>query len=391
MYMRELPESIVPDPLAAEFATLVSTLGQSLPTSPSSLPQQPILSPSFIASAALLTHRLPPANFHLLKALCAHLARIDANSLINKMNISNLGVIFCPTLGVSSVLFRCFVTENTAVFGNGPPVILDNLGCAITTSDDLARSKSPSVGIVGGKVAAISAVANARNHTQVSESSAKSLPSSFRGRGNSIGASPFHRFEDQDPVVATSPASLSAPKRTPVSARSSPTKGYFNTDHTSGSGSQLVSSTSTSSSSTNTTSSSSSVSASSGSLSSHASVGSLTSPNLPSSTANPTTTSTTNGLLAIDLIDKQTGSRNLAVLNVALREDQDRVRRARPRGMSASEEPDRWRREMIREREARAKAKEEAGVTTGMSGPVRSLARARAASAAAAGTMTTGA
>ncbi|PKY42987.1 hypothetical protein RhiirA4_304322, partial [Rhizophagus irregularis] len=63
-----------------------------------------------------IVSRLPPQNFYLLRALCSHLSLVNRKSEINKMNISNLGVVFCPSLGIGSILFKTLVEHIDVVF-----------------------------------------------------------------------------------------------------------------------------------------------------------------------------------------------------------------------------------------------------------------------------------
>ncbi|RKP07240.1 hypothetical protein THASP1DRAFT_30944 [Thamnocephalis sphaerospora] len=56
-----------------------------------------------------IADRLPMANRHVLHWLGCHLRRVAAQCERNKMTLSNLGLIFCPTLGISSLLFRMLV------------------------------------------------------------------------------------------------------------------------------------------------------------------------------------------------------------------------------------------------------------------------------------------
>ncbi|KAJ1926382.1 hypothetical protein IWQ60_003826, partial [Tieghemiomyces parasiticus] len=65
---------------------------------------------------AWVAQRLPDANYYLFHWLCRHLARLDYYSDINKMTLSNLGLIFCPTLRVKSYVFRAFITQSDVVF-----------------------------------------------------------------------------------------------------------------------------------------------------------------------------------------------------------------------------------------------------------------------------------
>ncbi|KAI0220639.1 hypothetical protein L0F63_005668 [Massospora cicadina] len=64
----------------------------------------------------LLVRDIPDPNYYALHWLTRHLARVDQNSSTNKMNTSNLGMIFCPTLGNTANLFRIFVTYNLLIF-----------------------------------------------------------------------------------------------------------------------------------------------------------------------------------------------------------------------------------------------------------------------------------
>ncbi|KAI0220638.1 Rho GTPase-activating protein, partial [Massospora cicadina] len=64
----------------------------------------------------LLVRDIPDPNYYALHWLTRHLARVDQNSSTNKMNTSNLGMIFCPTLGITANLFRIFVTYNLLIF-----------------------------------------------------------------------------------------------------------------------------------------------------------------------------------------------------------------------------------------------------------------------------------
>ncbi|KAK9768176.1 hypothetical protein K7432_001420 [Basidiobolus ranarum] len=65
---------------------------------------------------ALVAECLPEPNYYLLHWLMSHLARLDFYNAENKMTVSNLGLIFCPTLLISSVLFTAFVNHVGVVF-----------------------------------------------------------------------------------------------------------------------------------------------------------------------------------------------------------------------------------------------------------------------------------
>ncbi|KAF9316637.1 hypothetical protein BG003_001717, partial [Podila horticola] len=49
---------------------------------------------------------MPLENYILLGTLCRHLSNLADYESCTKMNISNLGLIFCPTLQIGSVLFK---------------------------------------------------------------------------------------------------------------------------------------------------------------------------------------------------------------------------------------------------------------------------------------------
>lgn len=51
-------------------------------------------------------YRLPLENYIILGTLCQHLSNLADYEGSTKMNISNLGLIFCPTLQIGSVLFK---------------------------------------------------------------------------------------------------------------------------------------------------------------------------------------------------------------------------------------------------------------------------------------------
>lgn len=53
--------------------------------------------------------RLPHTNYVVLSFLCQHLSKIASHSEKTKMTVSNLGVVFAPTLSIGSVLFRALL------------------------------------------------------------------------------------------------------------------------------------------------------------------------------------------------------------------------------------------------------------------------------------------
>lgn len=55
--------------------------------------------------------RLPPYNYYMLYSLTAHLSNVARHSEQNKMNLSNLGLIFCSTLRMDRFIFNWLVSD----------------------------------------------------------------------------------------------------------------------------------------------------------------------------------------------------------------------------------------------------------------------------------------
>ncbi|OMH81543.1 putative Rho-type GTPase-activating protein 2 [Zancudomyces culisetae] len=157
MYLRDLPESLLTNALAAQFRQLeqahpvattkeeneinhhnakfeeLGLLSQMLnaanPASPSpACSELPAADYSFIKTRsewrvelAKLMARLPPANYALLEWISRHLARVNFYSKINKMTLSNLTLIFCATLRISTRILYTLVLHTDVVFPPKPP------------------------------------------------------------------------------------------------------------------------------------------------------------------------------------------------------------------------------------------------------------------------------
>ena len=75
-----------------------------------------------------VTARLPERNRWMLRVLGKHLATVSANSDRNKMTIGNLGLLFCPTLGIGSMLFGLWIRHwNTLFPVHWPENVLGNV------------------------------------------------------------------------------------------------------------------------------------------------------------------------------------------------------------------------------------------------------------------------
>ncbi|KAF9386487.1 hypothetical protein CPB97_003661 [Podila verticillata] len=100
LYLRELPTPLLPAFLLEQFQSVITTDRHICHT----------------LRGILI--RLPRHNYVVLSFLCHHLSRIAAHSEKTKMNVSNLGVVFAPTLSIGSILFRALLggyydTEDT--------------------------------------------------------------------------------------------------------------------------------------------------------------------------------------------------------------------------------------------------------------------------------------
>ena len=104
LYLRELPSTVLTRELHLEFLKVLDLEDKS----------------KKIAAYNLLVHRLPKANWALLRALSAFLISIINNSDINKMSVRNVGIVFSPTLNIPAPVFAMFLNEFDAIFGEEP-------------------------------------------------------------------------------------------------------------------------------------------------------------------------------------------------------------------------------------------------------------------------------
>ncbi|CAG8622626.1 23916_t:CDS:1 [Racocetra persica] len=70
-----------------------------------------------------LVSSLPSANYTLLRVLTDHLIRIVRNSEINKMTLRNIGMTFCPTLGIPPGVLNFFITEFDHIFTDSVGIV----------------------------------------------------------------------------------------------------------------------------------------------------------------------------------------------------------------------------------------------------------------------------
>ncbi|KAF9086562.1 hypothetical protein BGX23_008785 [Mortierella sp. AD031] len=91
LYLRELPSPLLPPILLEQFQSLLTTDRHICHT----------------LRGILI--RLPRPNYVVLSYLCHHLSKIASHSDKTKMTVSNLGVVFAPTLSIGSVLFKALL------------------------------------------------------------------------------------------------------------------------------------------------------------------------------------------------------------------------------------------------------------------------------------------
>ncbi|KAL8939755.1 MAG: hypothetical protein Q9211_002591, partial [Gyalolechia sp. 1 TL-2023] len=103
LYLRELPSTVLTRELHLDFLSVLELDSR----------------PRKIAAYNILVHRLPKANWTLIRALSAFLINIVNSSDVNKMSVRNVGIVFSPTLNIPAPVFSMFLTEFDAIFGDG--------------------------------------------------------------------------------------------------------------------------------------------------------------------------------------------------------------------------------------------------------------------------------
>ncbi|KAL9014715.1 MAG: hypothetical protein Q9173_000638 [Seirophora scorigena] len=101
LYLRELPSIVLTRELHLEFLAVLDLDSK----------------PKKIAAYSMLVHRLPKANWTLIRALSSFLIGIVNNSEVNKMSVRNVGIVFSPTLNIPAPIFSMFLMEFDAIFG----------------------------------------------------------------------------------------------------------------------------------------------------------------------------------------------------------------------------------------------------------------------------------
>ncbi|KAF1941419.1 Rho GAP domain-containing protein [Clathrospora elynae] len=101
LYLRELPASVLTRELHLDFLKVLDMDERS----------------KKIQTFNVLVHKLPKANFELLRHLSSFLIEIVDNSGVNKMTVRNVGIVFAPTLNIPAPLISFFLTDYPDIFG----------------------------------------------------------------------------------------------------------------------------------------------------------------------------------------------------------------------------------------------------------------------------------
>ncbi|WFC97465.1 hypothetical protein MYAM1_000179 [Malassezia yamatoensis] len=161
MYLRELPERLIPVEIAGELDRIVAECYASdrLSSEPSSVSSNPTpssdneLRPAeacvwderaadlLVTHVAPLMHRIPSAQWFLLRELAEHLGVLIEPSTVvrTKMPLSNLTLVLAPTLQVSGLVFMALVQHRSRLFTEATLPTLDS----VSAEAGLSRSFSP--------------------------------------------------------------------------------------------------------------------------------------------------------------------------------------------------------------------------------------------------------
>ncbi|GAA5919127.1 hypothetical protein JCM1841_005640 [Sporobolomyces salmonicolor] len=138
-WLRELPEPLLSHQLEPPIDILTQSalgytassshfLGSNNPnTAPGAAPSHSRGSPGLVDGRAprayleqlseLFAGVMPAENYHLLRAIAYHLARLASHSATNKMTLTNLRLILSPTLRLSPGFLQVLVEEREILFG----------------------------------------------------------------------------------------------------------------------------------------------------------------------------------------------------------------------------------------------------------------------------------
>ncbi|KAJ3023942.1 hypothetical protein HKX48_009150 [Thoreauomyces humboldtii] len=134
-WLRELPQSILTDDVSIALSRLYKVQDEAALLNSSTVDPTLLAEMRVLVSASALSF----TTRSILFILFSHLQRVAQRESVNKMGLPNLQVIFCPTLGVGSGLFRVLVTEARALFGD----VLTEQNRELSLSQGSLRSQRP--------------------------------------------------------------------------------------------------------------------------------------------------------------------------------------------------------------------------------------------------------
>ncbi|KAL7310871.1 hypothetical protein PS15m_010310 [Mucor circinelloides] len=166
MYLRELPEPIIPLELNHEYAqqflqsiksanerdkkAMEDTINVTTSLSTTETSKLPPISSELLKTVRSITSKLPIYNFCLLQMLCKHLKNVADHEPENRMSISNLAVIFIPTLNIGRALFHCMVEHYQDLFegvkktkASPPPLPQKPRNLSISSADHHCTTPPP--------------------------------------------------------------------------------------------------------------------------------------------------------------------------------------------------------------------------------------------------------
>ena len=108
-----VPEPILTRSLARSFDDALMGNSDNVSSNPSSMRDA---TGELIFELQSLVTRLPPENFSVLRELCRLLKKTSDHHAVNKMTLSNLILIFCPSLNMNPSLLRVIVEVHEDIF-----------------------------------------------------------------------------------------------------------------------------------------------------------------------------------------------------------------------------------------------------------------------------------
>ncbi|KAL9043777.1 MAG: hypothetical protein Q9214_003046 [Letrouitia sp. 1 TL-2023] len=121
MYLRELPVNVLTSELRQSFMDVLNLDSRM----------------KKVTALNGLVHRLPTANWTLIKALSTFLIGIVNNSSVNRMSIRNVGIVFSQTLNIPAPVISMFLTEFDTIFAEPPSTQAKTVNNELLEHDDM--------------------------------------------------------------------------------------------------------------------------------------------------------------------------------------------------------------------------------------------------------------